>query len=98
MIGAWTPEEEELLAIAVNQIRGEDWNGGDSELPDTASWTDVAHYVKTRTATQCWNKWLDRIANQRERELCCTAGFMDCLGKRMALVSEISGQYQVMLH
>ena len=53
----------------MNQIRGEDWNGGDSELPDTASWTDVAHYVKTRTATQCWNKWLDRIVNQRERTM-----------------------------
>ena len=36
---------------AVNQLRGEDWNGGDSELPATATWKDVAQYVSTRSAS-----------------------------------------------
>ena len=63
--GPWSPEEEQLLAAAVAQLRGEDWTGGDAELPHTATWEDVARCVKTRTAIQCWNKWYVRGHEER---------------------------------
>ncbi|OHT00846.1 Myb-like DNA-binding domain containing protein [Tritrichomonas foetus] len=53
--GCWTPEEDERLQAAVNQI-------------GTKKWTDVAKFVPTRTSKQCRERWFNRLLPNLKHE------------------------------
>ena len=62
-MGKWSKEEEEKLLQGMKMIMN---RNGVTDFNSFNSWTEVSHYVETRTDIQCRNKWYLRFFIQNE--------------------------------